>query len=551
MKDRGLLVRSRPIRGTPWRSYAGVERASTLSPTRSSLTRGAVLGGLALLALLAAFAVVSRRIGRPLRQLTDAVGATGPHADEALLAIRGPREIRTLADEFRTVLAAHTGYEEQLVHQALHDPLTGLANRALLGERLALSLEQANRNGRSVAVLLLGLDRFKFVNDSLGHAAGDEVLIQLAARLRAFVRAGDTLARFGGDEFVMVAEGVETPEDAARIGASLLAEVETPIQAADTVVRLSASVGMTLSTPRSRADELIRDADNARHRAKDLGSARCELFDDELRHRATTRLRLESELRVALERGELRLVYQPKVELLGGEIRGVEALLRWAHPGLGPVPPSTFIPIAEETGMIVEIGRFVLEEASRLAAGWQRDGRDLSMAVNVSGRQLADGDFGADVAAVLATTGLHPGRLVLELTETLLMTEAVRTTPTLRGLHDRGVRISIDDFGTGYSSLAYLHRFPVDELKIDRVFVHDLLDHAGQRALVGGMIAMGKALDLEIVAEGVETEAQAHELRLLGCDAAQGYLFAAPQTPEDLQRLLAEQPRRARMRPLS
>jgi len=327
-------------------------------------------------------------------------------------------------------------------------------------------------------------------------------------------------------------------EEAAALADRLIAAVAEPIEAGNTVVRVTASVGIAMNNVAGRGGDLIRDADNAMYHAKQRGGARREIFGRGLGERAAARITLENDFRVALERDELRLVYQPKVDLDTGETVGVEALLRWDHPALGPVPPAAFIPIAEETGLIVPVGRFVLDRACHQLAEWRRAGLDVSVAVNVSGRQLADTDLAAEVATALGEAGLDPARLCLELTESVLMHDTARVARSLQDVHDLGSQLSIDDFGTGYSSLAYLHRFNVDELKIDQVFVHELIDHADQRGLVAAMVAMGTALDLRVVAEGVETPEQADALRALGCHTAQGYLYARPGRPEQISGLL-------------
>jgi predicted signal transduction protein with EAL and GGDEF domain len=349
------------------------------------------------------------------------------------------------------------------------------------------------------------------------------------------------LARFGGDEFVIV---VEALDDVAlqRLAAKLLAEIAAPIELPTTAVHVTASLGIAINEQGRRAADLIRDADNAMYAAKEAGPGRVERFTPNLHDRAAARLMVATEFREALDRGELHVVYQPKVELTHGDIVGVEALLRWDHPALGSVPPSTFIPIAEETDAIIRIGEFVLEEACRQAMEWRQAGFDLSVAVNISGRQLSDGALPLQVATALAISGLPAESLYLELTETLLLTDTLATQRSIEQLHDLGVWLSIDDFGTGYSSLAYLHRFPVDELKIDRTFLSDLTTTSQRVPLVSAMIAMGKALGLDVVAEGVETPEQAVQLRALGCDKAQGFLFARPQPPDAITALLRRVP---------
>jgi diguanylate cyclase (GGDEF)-like protein len=450
-----------------------------------------------------------------------------------LASIEGPAEVRDLGAKFEAALAERDAYEFQLAHQALHDPLTGLPNRALLLERINDALERSEHHDVTVAVLFIDLDRFKLINDSLGHDVGDTVLLEVARRISTAIPEGATLSRFGGDEFVVVAETVGDSH-VQRLVDDVIAAVSAPIQTPATVVRVTASIGIATGIAGRRAADLIRDADNAMYAAKERGRDRAERFSRQLHDRAAEHLTLATEFRAALDRGELYVAYQPKIELASGRIVGAEALLRWNHPALGPVPPSTFIPIAEETDAIIRVGQFVLEEACQAAMDWRRAGLEISVAVNVSGRQLTDGNLPLHVATALALSGLPADALYLELTETLLMTDTLVSQQTIEQLHQSGVKLSIDDFGTGYSSLAYLHRFPVDELKIDRAFISDL-DTPGHRApLVSAMIAMGKALDLKIVAEGVETPEQAMRLRELGCEHAQGYLFARPQAPEDL-----------------
>ena len=537
----GYLSSSVPVNGTTWTLVAGGDPQTVLESTRWVLVRCGLLGGCVLLVLIGSMVIVNRRIGRPLRQLTRAVGGTGTRLAVALASIEGPAEIEQLAMKFKAVIADRDTYELQLSHQALHDPLTGLANRALLVERLTDALERARRQRALVAVLFIDLDRFKMINDSLGHDLGDTILITAARRISDLVPAGGTLARFGGDEFVVVVE-VDDDQQLQRLVDQLLAGIVAPIETDAVVVRVTASIGVATSTPGRRAVDLIRDADNAMYAAKEAGRDRAERFTSHLHDRAAARLTLATEFRVALARGELHLMYQPKVELATGHIVGVEALLRWDHPTLGSVPPSTFIPIAEETDAIIRVGEFVLEEACRQTMDWRANGAELTIAVNVSGRQLNDGGLPLQVATALALSGLPPELLYLELTETLLMTDTLVTQRSIEQLRTLGVRLSIDDFGTGYSSLAYLHRFPVDELKIDRSFISDLTSSTQPAPLVSAMVAMGKALGLEIVAEGVETLEQAAQLRALGCDSAQGYLFAKPQFPEAIPALLERLP---------
>jgi diguanylate cyclase (GGDEF)-like protein len=520
------------VAGTNWSVHSAVPMSTALAPARVTQQHQALAGLAVLLALLLAFAVLYRRIVTPLRRVTISLEQDWPSTDYPFGAITGPREVVQLARALQVAQNDQKEYERQLTDRALHDSLTGLANRALLSDRLTHSLRAASKWSRQVAVMFVDLDAFKRVNDSLGHADGDTVLIETARRLDALVGPSDTLARFGGDEFVVVLEGIDDVTQAERFALKILETVSEPITTSDTVVRVSASIGIALGSGDARAQDLIRDADTAMFRAKETGRGRHEVFDEALRQEVSSRLTLETELRAALARDELHLVYQPKIDLLSGDIVGVEALLRWNHPALGAIPPDVFIPIAEETGLIQPIGRFVLEQACAQAAIWCRRDAPFHMAVNVSAHQLAEDGFVDDLARLLDIEGLPPHSLYLEITESVLMRDTARTVEVLAGLHQLGVRVSLDDFGTGYSSLAYLQRFAVDELKIDREFVRDI-DRADQRSLVTAMVAMSAALGLQIVAEGVETVQQSDQLRLLGCHTAQGYLFARPE-PADL-----------------
>lgn len=533
----GFLIGSQAVTGSGWRVVSAIRTDDALASTWEVLARGLLIGAAMLIVLLIGLVVVSRRIVRPLRQLNGAVSQAGPGATHQLRSIRGPREIEQVAKEFDAALTEHANYEAQLSHQALHDPLTGLPNRALLADRLEHAIRQSQRTGRGVCVLFLDLDHFKLINDGLGHAMGDIVLTETAERLSTVVRDGDTVARFGGDEFVIIGEAMDDHE-AEHLAQRLLAVLGEPIQVGDHVVRVTASAGIAIGTASSSPDSLLRDADAAMYLAKDRGRARSELFNEDLRGRASSRLAIETELRAALERHELHLAFQPKVELATGTIIGAEALLRWTHPRFGSVSPDTFIPIAEDTGLIIPIGRFVLEETARQAAAWAAEGFVLDVAANVSARQLADPGFVETVRTAIDTYGLDPSRLTLELTESVLMGDTLRTADSLRAVHRVGVQISVDDFGTGYSSLSYLQRFPVDELKIDRSFITNLAAAPQQQSLVKAMIAMAEALTLRTVAEGVETQQQADLLQDLGCDLAQGYLYARPQPAKEITDLL-------------
>jgi diguanylate cyclase (GGDEF)-like protein/PAS domain S-box-containing protein len=438
-------------------------------------------------------------------------------------------------------------FEERLRHQALHDPLTDLPNRALLLDRLARALAREGRREGSVAVLFLDLDRFKVANDSYGHEFGDELLVEVAHRLRDCLRPGDTAARFGGDEFVVLVEGMGGAADAGRVAERVARELEAPFRLRGQEVFLSASVGIALNASgEDQPADLLRQADVAMYRAKQGGRARYAAYDPEMSEQILERLALEADLRHALERGQLKVHYQPTVDLSTGRIAGFEALARWHHPERGSVPPADFIPIAEETGLILPMGRWVLEEACRRCRRWQEEyacDPPLGVNVNLSARQFQHPGLSGEAAEVLRETGLEPGSLALEITESVVMEDAESNIEALRRLKALGVRLAIDDFGTGYSSLSYLKRFPVDVLKVDKSFVDGLGQDPEDDAIVRAVITLAHSLGAVVVAEGVETEGQLVRLRELGCELAQGYLFSGPMPAEAAGALLAAGPR--------
>jgi diguanylate cyclase (GGDEF)-like protein/PAS domain S-box-containing protein len=428
-----------------------------------------------------------------------------------------------------------------LTHMALHDSLTGLPNRTLALDRLALALARTERHPSSVAVLFLDLDRFKVINDSLGHNLGDQLLVAVAARLREAVRPSDTVARIGGDEFVVVCEDIVGVEDATRIAERIADALSRPFELNDDEVLLATSVGIALSSgPGDTPETLLRDADAAMYRAKETGRNRYEVFDSSMRVEAVERLDLEQALRRALGRSEFRLFYQPVLDMETGTIVGVEALLRWEHPERGLLRPAEFISLAEETGLILPIGKWALQEACRQARRWREADPDrppLTVAVNLSARQLAQPNVADMVAEALESTGTDPSQVWLEITESILTGDTEATVGALRALKALGVRLSVDDFGTGYSSLLYLKRFPVDTLKVDRSFVAGLGTYPEDTAIVAGVVGLAQTLGLTAIAEGVETEEQRAALRALGCDLAQGYLFGHPEPAENLGEL--------------
>jgi diguanylate cyclase (GGDEF)-like protein/PAS domain S-box-containing protein len=431
--------------------------------------------------------------------------------------------------------------EEEISRQAsLRDPLTGLPNRTMALDRLAHALSRRQRDGTNVAALMLDLDRFKVINDSLGHGAGDELLLALAPRLRGILRPSDTVARLSGDEFVIVCEAPRGLRQVITVAERAAAAIGRPFALDSGEHFVTASIGISVA---SRSDDtpesLLRDADAAMYRAKKRGAGRYELFDEEMRAEVLARLRVETELRHALDHGELRVHYQPIIDIASGETRATEALVRWEHPEHGLVAPLDFIPIAEETGLIIELGRWVLEAACEQGAQWQRRyDRPLKMFVNASGRQIADSLFPAEVAAIVRRSGLLPGTLGLEVTESVLIDEAGSTLMVLNELVKDGVRLTLDDFGTGYSSLSYLKQFPLAGLKIDSAFTKGLGRAPADTAIVKAVIDLSQALGLTVVAEGVETDEQLGHLRRLGCARAQGYLFSRARPAEEIGEFL-------------
>jgi diguanylate cyclase (GGDEF)-like protein/PAS domain S-box-containing protein len=466
-------------------------------------------------------------------------------------------------------------FEKHLEHKAFHDDLTNLPNRALFVDRLEEALARLDRSeDKAAAVLFMDLDNFKVVNDSLGHVAGDQLLVAVAGRLRSGMRPGDTVARFGGDEFAVLLEGVEGASDAVKVAERILKELQPPFALGGREVFALPSIGISLGTTASnRAEDLLRGADTALYEVKARGKAGYALFDPSMHDKALKRLRTESDLRRALENGEFRVYYQPKMRLStdirhslrssGSQaivarkretkqiprIEGTEALVRWEHPEMGLISPDEFISVAEETGLIVQLGRWVLEEACLQTRRWNElypGDPPLTVCVNLSGRQFQDPGLAQDVARILQETGLNPQCLNLEITESVLMEDARSTIATLLELKYLGVELSIDDFGTGYSSLSYLKRFPVDHLKIDRSFVGELKKDAEDTMLVSGIIRLAHTMGMRVVAEGVESAEQMQRLQGLGCDLAQGYYLSEPLPGEAVPGFLAHDQQRSK-----
>ena len=431
--------------------------------------------------------------------------------------------------------------ENQLTRQAFHDSLTGLANRALLSDRVTHALERAGRSKSRVAVLFLDVDDFKTINDSLGHKAGDEMLVELAARLTHCVRSSDTAARLGGDEFGIVLEETIGVEGALVFAERVLAAIAVPLTIAGAQLRPRVSIGISFGIPGQTSDELLRNADVAMYQAKRTGGGRYEVFDPHMHESALARLELKADLDRAFRADELDLAYQPIVDLGTGRTLALEALLRWTHPVRGPISASEFVPLAEETGLIGELGQWVLERACRQVREWQRSVpgyENLSANVNLSARQILEPGLFGRIRSVLSESGLRSECLALEITESTMMEDAAGVSAVLGELRAIGIRISIDDFGTGFSSLSYLQRFPVDELKIAKEFVDEMVFDARSARLVAGIVRLGAALDLHTLAEGIETEEQRQRLQAMGCMLGQGYLFARPTPAEQVPVLL-------------
>jgi diguanylate cyclase (GGDEF)-like protein len=450
--------------------------------------------------------------------------------------------------ELRRALADRERRERQLQHDSLHDPLTGLPNRSLFMRRLAAATSRARRDDGAFALLFLDLDNFKLVNDSMGHHVGDDLLVAVARRLEQQLRGGDLVARLGGDEFAILLERVDSARDAALLAERVLESLATPLSIGGYEYVSSASVGLVLSSSASEQPEyLLRSADMAMYRAKSAGRARYEMFDRAMHADALARLQTERDLRVAVEREEFELFYQPLVSIDTGVVVGVEALLRWRHPEQGLIAPLHFVPVAEDTGLIVPIGRWVLRSACRQARQWHDDlvvSEPLTLSVNLSVREFAQADLVKEIVSVLEETGFPAQSLQLEITESALIDHGNPAVSTIAELRSMGIRIHLDDFGTGFSSLSYLNRIPLDALKIDRAFTSAIDTEPRSRDLVRAIVDLGRALGLGTVAEGVTREDQLGMLRAMGCRFAQGFLFSPPVPAGEIPALVAGLPER-------
>ncbi|HEX9812880.1 MAG TPA: EAL domain-containing protein [Burkholderiales bacterium] len=432
--------------------------------------------------------------------------------------------------------------EARIQYLATHDGLTDLPNRVMFNELLRLAVETAKRYERQFAVFFIDLDRFKFVNDTLGHEAGDVLLREMSSRFKDCLRASDVVARLGGDEFVVLVQEVNDIAQVSAVARKILSAAIKPVEILGQECRVTASVGIALYPGDATEDQsLMKHADMAMYLAKEEGKNNFQFYSKDIKTQSLERMTLETQLRHALDRNEFTLHYQAKVDFKTGRINGVEALLRWQNAELGSVSPIRFIPVAEETGLIIPIGRWVLRTACAQNVAWQRQGLPpICVAVNLSMRQFADPDLLTDITAALKDTGMAPERLELELTESMVMQNIERTVKLLTAIKNMGVRLAIDDFGTGYSSLAQIKRFPLDTLKVDRSFIRELQHHSEDQAITEAIIAMGKTLSLTVVAEGVETPEQEQFLRAHACDEMQGYYFSKPVAPEDFASLLRE-----------
>ncbi len=520
---------------TGWHVMAGLDADVVLGPARAELRRNMLWGAATLGIVLLLAWQLHHRLARPIRRVGRAITASLEGDPDARAPLGGPTELAEVASAFNDLIVERHTREADLWHRARQDALTGLPNRTALGEHLASALRFAEADARvQVVVLFLDLDRFKHVNDAYGHAIGDRVLIELGARLR-HSGVGGFLSRFGGDEYVLVFAGPLEAAAAHTRAREVAAVVQRPVEVDGAALHLTASVGIAVAVPGDSPDDLLRNADTAMYRSKERGSAGYAVFDQPMRDQVLHRASVERDLHTALASGQLWLSYQPKLDLSRGGPAGFEALARWTHPTRGLVSPVEFIPIAEDSGLITQIGAWALADACRQAAAWRtlNDGVAVPVAVNLSARQLADPALPDLIAGILETNGARPGDLVVELTESAVLMDLEGVSKRLGRLRDAGVRISIDDFGTGYSSLSYLQQLPIDELKIDRSFVSRVPVERSSTAIIGSVIDLAHAIGLTVVAEGVERADQLTTLRDLGCDLAQGFFIAHPEAAGD------------------
>ena len=527
--------------GTPSAEVAEQVAAAERSEARATrLVAMALFGGVATVALVSL--LVSRSIKRPLQELK--LGADNFAAGNLSYRIPIHRrdELGEALEMFNSMAAALEGGQENLEHQAFHDTLTGLPNRSLFHDRLMHALERQTRDNKPLAVLLVDLDDFKTVNDSLGHAAGDELLKFVGDSLLTCLRPADTAARLGGDEFAVLVEDMRGRQDATRVAERIISAMHQKLVIEGKEVFVHGSVGIVITHGGETADDVLRNADVAMYAAKARGKDRYQVFDGAMHEGVMERLDLKADLQRAVERHEFVVHYQPQIDLTDKRIVGAEALVRWRHPTRGLVLPEEFIPLTEETGLILEIGRFVLEEACRQASWWQMEfDPNFAISVNLSGRQLQETDIVDTVKAALSAGPVSGDSVTLELTESVLMKDSPTTVDKLNALRALGVHLAIDDFGTGYSSLSYLGRFPIETIKIDKSFTEGVAEGPEESALARAVIKLADTLGMKSIAEGVETQAQVEQLAGFGCRVGQGFLFSPAVPPQELEALLGRQ----------
>jgi diguanylate cyclase (GGDEF)-like protein len=459
-------------------------------------------------------------------------------------------KLKTVVQKLREEINERQRVQQQLIHDALHDSLTGLPNRTLLIERIEFTIAHAKRNpDYKYGILFIDLDRFKVINDSLGHSIGDQLLIGVSNLLQECVRENDLVARLGGDEFVILLDGIKSIQDATSIGERIQQKMRSPFELQSQNIFTSASIGIVFgSSEYSNPADLMRDADIAMYRAKDKGKARYTIFDQTMYDETLKLVELENSLRFALKREELTMHYQPIISLDNNQLVGFEALIRWQHPERGSISPVEFIPIAEDTGLILDIGQWLLRESCRQLQAWRKQFASipqidsLKMSINLASQQLQEPEFIQKLDQILLETGLDGSSLRLEITESVLIEPEGTIQNTLRQIKNRNIKLSIDDFGTGYSSLSYLRRFPIDNLKIDRSFIDQMNCNSENFEIVRLIITLAKTLGMKTISEGVETALQLNQLKGLGCEFAQGYLFSIPLAPEEIELMLSKYP---------
>ena len=528
------------IPGTDWFAVAGIPRDALYFGISGYALRNFSIGLTMLLAISALAYFFSRRIERPIRAISDAAKAIAQGELDTRVVVAGPEEIADVAEQFNAMLDVRTEAVERLSYLAQYDVLTSLPNRNLFRDRLEQAMGRAKRNETLLGLMFIDLDRFKEINDTLGHSVGDRVLQAVAERLRHFLRDVDTIARLGGDEFTVVLEGVHVASQITAAAQKIRDALSQPLLVDDREIFVSASIGICVyPSDVEEIDELLKCADIAMYQAKQHGGNAHHFFVAEMNIHTSERLELESRLRHALDRKQFTLHYQPQVDIRSGRIIGAEALIRWDDEKLGIITPTHFIPLAEATGLIIPISEWVLHTACAQNKAWQDAGcAPISVAVNFSPRQFRQANLLETITQALTDTGLNPRFLELEITESTIMYQAEKTIVTLEKLHKMGVRLSVDDFGTGYSSLSYLKRFPVHKLKIDQSFVRDINIDPDDAAIVTAVIAMAHSLNVLTIAEGVETEGQLAFLDSLQCGEYQGYYFAKPMPADEFLALL-------------